>query len=79
MSPDEGDALPLLPGLTNGCLPLVPRQRASPEDADEDSLDKEQIDQLHAVTLQVSSNCFELKKLCATGLSGSRNADSYTH
>ncbi|HTW16726.1 MAG TPA: hypothetical protein VMF51_16445 [Nocardioides sp.] len=31
-----------------------------------DTLDKEQIDQLHAATLQVSSNCFELKKLCAT-------------
>lgn len=35
---------------------------------DADDLDKEQIDQLHAVTLQVSSNCFELKKLCATVL-----------
>lgn len=31
-----------------------------------ESLDKEQIDQLHAATLQVSGNCFELKKLCAT-------------
>lgn len=33
-----------------------------------DGLDKEQIDQLHAATLQVSGNCFELKKLCATVL-----------
>ncbi|GAB3791328.1 hypothetical protein [Nocardioides ungokensis] len=33
-----------------------------------DALDKEQIDQLHAATLQVSGNCFELKKLCATVL-----------
>jgi hypothetical protein len=36
--------------------------------ADADALDKDQIDQLHAVTLQVSANCFELKKLCATVL-----------
>jgi hypothetical protein len=33
-----------------------------------DALDKEQIDQLHAATLQVSGNCFELKKLCAAVL-----------
>lgn len=33
-----------------------------------EALDKEQIDQLHAATLQVSGNCFELKKLCATVL-----------
>lgn len=33
-----------------------------------DDLDKEQIEQLHAATLQVSGNCFELKKLCATVL-----------
>ncbi len=33
-----------------------------------ESLDKEQIEQLHAATLQVSGNCFELKKLCATVL-----------
>jgi hypothetical protein len=39
------------------------------DDAPEpDDLDKEQIEQLHAVTLQVSSNCFELKKLCTTVL-----------
>jgi len=38
------------------------------EGLDADSLDKEQIQQLHAATLQVSSNCFELKKLCATVL-----------
>lgn len=35
-----------------------------------DDLDKEQIEQLHAATLQVSGNCFELKKLCATVLVG---------
>jgi hypothetical protein len=35
---------------------------------DAETLDKEQIDQLHAATLQVSGNCFELKKLCATVL-----------
>lgn len=31
-------------------------------------MDQQQIDQLHAATLQVSGNCFELKKLCATVL-----------
>lgn len=36
--------------------------------AEADALDQQQIDQLHAATLQVSGNCFELKKLCATVL-----------
>ncbi|MFD7854236.1 hypothetical protein ACFV6B_08055 [Streptomyces microflavus] len=30
-----------------------------------DSLDKEQLDQLHAATLKASEACLELKKLCA--------------
>lgn len=33
-----------------------------------DSLDKDQLDQLHAATLKASDSCFELKKLCATVL-----------
>jgi hypothetical protein len=41
-------------------------ENVRPIDADE--LDKEQIQQLHAATLQISGNCFELKKLCATVL-----------
>lgn len=47
-----------------------PSLQASVDEAgpEADDLDKEQIDQLHAVTLQVSGNCFELKKLCATVL-----------
>ena len=32
----------------------------------QDELDNKSIDQLHEVVLQLSSNCFELKKLCAT-------------
>jgi hypothetical protein len=32
----------------------------------EDELDKISIEQLHAVVLELSKNCFELKKLCAT-------------
>lgn len=31
-------------------------------------LDKTDIDQIHKAVLQISSNCFELKKLCATVL-----------
>lgn len=34
----------------------------------EDELDKISIDQMHKAVLQFSSNCFELKKLCATVL-----------
>jgi hypothetical protein len=34
----------------------------------EDELDKTSIEQLHAVVLELSKNCFELKKLCATVL-----------
>ena len=34
----------------------------------EDGLDKISIDQMHKAVLQFSSNCFELKKLCATVL-----------
>lgn len=33
-----------------------------------DSLDKDQLDQLHAATLKAADSCFELKKLCATVL-----------
>ena len=34
----------------------------------QDELAKESIDQLHKTVLQMSSNCFEIKKLCATVL-----------
>ncbi len=34
----------------------------------EDDLDKDQIQQLHSMLLQVANNCFEIKKLCATAL-----------
>ena len=34
----------------------------------QDELDKASIDQLHAVVLQLGSNCFESKKLCVTVL-----------
>jgi hypothetical protein len=34
----------------------------------EDELDKDQIQQLHGMLLQVANNCFEVKKLCATAL-----------
>jgi hypothetical protein len=40
----------------------------SPNRALLDELDKTDIDQLHKAVLQISSNCFELKKLCATVL-----------
>lgn len=33
-----------------------------------DTLDKEQLDQLHAASLKATDSCFELKKLCATVL-----------
>jgi hypothetical protein len=33
-----------------------------------DDLDREQLEQLHAATLNASDSCFELKKLCATVL-----------
>jgi hypothetical protein len=32
----------------------------------QDELDQQSIDQLHAFVVEVSKNCFELKKLCAT-------------
>lgn len=32
----------------------------------QDELDRRQLDQLHAVVLQFSRNCFEIKKLCLT-------------
>ena len=41
-----------------------------PSELSADDLDKESTDQLHAFTLQMSGNCFELKKLCATVLVG---------
>lgn len=41
------------------------REQLGPHGRD---IGQEQIDQLHAATLQVSGNCFELKKLCATVL-----------
>jgi hypothetical protein len=34
----------------------------------EDELDKISIEQLHAVVLELSKNCFELKRICATVL-----------
>jgi hypothetical protein len=39
-----------------------------PDTSIQDELDKVSIEQLHRVVLQLSGNCFELKKLCATVL-----------
>lgn len=38
---------------------MTEQDREAPPGPDE--LDKEQIEQLHAATLQISGNCFELK------------------
>jgi hypothetical protein len=46
--------------------PEVPKTESEGPTAD--SLDKEQLDQLHAATLKAADSCFELKKLCATVL-----------
>jgi hypothetical protein len=46
----------------------APSQDANNQSANADELDREQLEQLHAVTLHISSTCFELKKLCATVL-----------
>ena len=37
----------------------------------QDDLDTQSINQLHAVVLEISKSCFELKKLCATVLGAS--------
>jgi hypothetical protein len=50
-----------------GFIKLAPVERRQPTP---DELDKEQIDQLHAAVVEISGNCFELKKLCATVLVG---------
>jgi hypothetical protein len=39
-----------------------------PDDELRDELDKVSIDQLHKAVLQISGNCFEIKKLCVTVL-----------
>jgi hypothetical protein len=51
-------------------MTLPAQHQVSPQRESElrDELDKAGIEQLHKVVLQISANCFELKKLCATVL-----------
>jgi hypothetical protein len=52
------------------CQQVFPpdNQRVISDEPSADTLDKEQLEQLHAATLKATDSCFELKKLCATVL-----------
>src|SRR5690349_3446858 len=46
----------------------LPREGNVDQKDFQDGMDRIQLDQLHKVVLELSKNCFELKKLCVTVL-----------